>query len=155
MVYVVNNYVRSPQEHLQIQWFAREVTGNQYNYLMSIIDYWKKDKKLANFGYKVNRWGKHMEKCSEEVSFKLLVVELYQTHNFSSNELWSHVQNIIYRGSSLQAHHQGFDFRGWACNHPLTQGKIGMENKSLCFYEEFRHGERHVLVLGMVRNRSP
>ena len=32
MVYVAKNYVRSSQEHLQMQWFAREVTGNQYNY---------------------------------------------------------------------------------------------------------------------------
>ena len=40
------------------------------------------------------------------------------------------MQNIVYWGSSLQVHHQGFDFRGWLGNHPLTQGKVGMENKS-------------------------
>ena len=42
MVYMLNNYVRSPQEHLQMQLFAREVTGISIIILMSIINYSKK-----------------------------------------------------------------------------------------------------------------
>lgn len=75
-------------------------------------------------------YGKMSRGSQLQASKNLLIVELYQTQDLSSNELWSYMQNIVYWGSSLQVHHQGFDFRGWLCNHPLTQGKVDMENKS-------------------------
>ena len=103
MVYMLNNYVRSPQEHLQMQLFAREVTGISIIILMSIIDYSKKDKKLAKLGYKVSRWEKHMEKCPGEVSFKLLRNSSWWNcirHTISQAMSYDHMCKILSTGEA-------------------------------------------------------